>query len=184
MVCRVTRAHRPREGAVGCRGRRRRSRRRVVRCPASPRSSAPCSPRAPRRMSSCRPPARCRAISTSCGACAIRSGTTSSTPTRAWATRSPAVSGSSAGCSPTATTAMSSSWSATAPTSCSTRELVTAVAEGLKVIFILIQNHGYRLDRAPLRDGRVGALRHHVPRVRHGARNFQGERGAARSTSR
>lgn len=89
-------------------------------CPVSPRSSAPSSPPAPRRTSSSRRQARSRVTSTSCGACATPSATTSSTRSRAWATRSPAASAPSGAFSSTATTATSSSWSATARTSCST----------------------------------------------------------------
>ena len=63
-------------------------------------------------------------------------------------------------------------------------ELVTAVAEGIKIIVVLIQNHGLRLDRPPLRDRRLRALRHAATASSDPETlDFQGERDPARSTS-
>ena len=61
-----------------------------ARCRRRAKSSAPSTTRASPPTSSCAQPARCPATCTSSGARATRRATTSSTATRAWATRSPA----------------------------------------------------------------------------------------------
>ena len=40
------------------------------------------------------------------------------------------------------------------------QEIVTAVQEGIKLVVVLVQNHGYRLDRRPFRVPRLATLRH------------------------
>ena len=43
------------------------------------------------------------------------------------------------------------------------QEIVTAVAEGIKLTIVLVQNHGYQSIGALSRVGRLPALRHQVP---------------------
>ena len=88
----VSRGGRAARARVGCRGR--------PALLAGPRAAAGAERGARRGQrggraatrSWCAPPARCRVTSRSSGGCATRRATTSSTATRAWATRSPAAS--------------------------------------------------------------------------------------------
>ena len=48
------------------------------------------------------------------------------------------------------------------------QELVTAVAEGIKLTIVLVQNHGFQSIGALSRVGRLAALRHEVPLPRDG----------------
>ena len=88
------RARAPRRG-VGRDGRGRVHARPRRRCRRRARCSASSTASAARATSSCAPRAACPATCTSCGARATRRATTSSTASRAWATRSPAASASS-----------------------------------------------------------------------------------------
>ena len=92
----AARARRRRPGATRSRGSWPRPRT-TTRCRRRPRSSARSTTRPARPAWSCAPPARRPATCTSSGAPATRRAraTTSSTATRAWATRSPAAWGSS-----------------------------------------------------------------------------------------
>ena len=83
---------------------------------------------------------RCPATCTSSGARATRRATTSSTATRRWATRSPAASGSSW----PRPTARSSCMVGDGSYLMMAQEIVTAVAEGIKLTIVLVQNHGYQ----------------------------------------
>ena len=88
-----------------------------------------------------------RATCTRCGGSGTRSATTSNTPTPAWATKSPAASASSAprwpkpqrGGAQRDVVVMVGDGSYLMMHT----ELVTAVAERIKLIVVLIQNHGY-----------------------------------------
>ena len=82
-------------GASGTRRSRPPTRSATARCPPRARCSASSTACPARATSSCARPARCPATCTSCGARATRRATTSSTASRAWATRSPAASASS-----------------------------------------------------------------------------------------
>ena len=145
-----------------------------------------CSPRAqvlglvnelsdPRDVVSARP-ARCPATCTSCGGCATARATTSSTATPAWATRSPAASGSGW---PTPTrdvfAMVGDGGYLMMPT-----ELVTAVQE---------RRQGHRrpgaeprlpLDRLAVGVAGLAAVRHRLPLPRRAAGRLDGERAAGR----
>ena len=43
------------------------------------------------------------------------------------------------------------------------QEIVTAVSENIKLIIVIIQNHGYSLDRVAVRVAGVAAVRHLLP---------------------
>ena len=47
------------------------------------------------------------------------------------------------------------------------QEIVTAVAEGIKLTIVLVQNHGYAVDRRAVGVRRLAALRHRLPLPRH-----------------
>ncbi len=106
-------------------------------------TQAPCSARSTssptRATSSSARPARCPVTCTSCGGCATARATTSSTATPAWATRSPAPSGSALADDTRDVFAMVGDGGyLMMPT-----ELVDAVQERIKVVVVLVQNHGF-----------------------------------------
>ena len=170
-----------REGGVGRRWSTAPSRRPAPPCPGSPRSSAPCSRPPTRATSWSRPPARCPATCTSSGGCATRSGTTSSTRSRAWATRSPAASASRAA-------------------ALRDRDVIVMVGDGsLPDAAHRARHRGgrghqdhrrahpeprLRVDRAPLRDRRLRALRHPVPLPRRDRARLRERRPPARRPRR
>ena len=59
-------------------------------------------------------------------------------------------------------------------------ELVTAVAEGIKLIVVLVQNHGFALHRRAVRVARLAAVRHPLPLPRPGHRAARRRRAAGR----
>ena len=84
-------------------------------------------------------PGRCPATCTSCGGSATARATTSSTATRAWATRSPAALGVALADQTRDVFAMVGDGGyLMMPT-----ELVVAVQERVKVVVVLVQNHGF-----------------------------------------
>ena len=63
------------------------------------------------------------------------------------------------------------------------QEIVTAVQEGIKLVVVLVQNHGYRLDRQPVRVARLATLRHALSlshRRRRGGGRLDGDRSSDR----
>ena len=131
---------RPRAAARAERGARRRS-----------------TASAARATSSSAPRAACPATCTSCGARATRRATTSSTATRAWATRSPAASASSWPTPDREVFVMVGDGSYLMMA----QEIVTAVPEGVKLTIVLVQNHGF---------ASIGALSESVGSQRFGTR--------------
>ena len=165
-----TRAARTARARVGRHGRGAPTRPATARCPPSPRCSASSTASAARATSSSAPRAACPATCTSSGARATRRATTSSTATRAWATRSPA------------------GWASRWPRPerevfvmvgdgsylMMAQELVTAVAEGIKLTVVLVQNHGF---------ASIGALSESLGSQRFGTRYRFRDPGRARSTA-
>ena len=98
----------------------------------------------------------CPATCTSSGARATRRATTSSTATRRWATRSPAASGVKMAAPDREVFVLVGDGSYLMMA----QELVTAVAEGIKLTIVLVQNHGYQSIGALSRVRRLPALRH------------------------
>ena len=108
--------------------------------PTQARGARRSSTRCRRRATSwCARPARCPATCTSCGAPGTRRATTSSTATPAWATRSPAGSASRLAAPDREVFVMVGDGSYLMMA----QELVTAVQEGIKLIVVLVQNHGF-----------------------------------------
>ena len=134
-VVRVGRARRG--GLRPARRGHRRPRRRA--CSPRARCSGSSTSTPTRGTSSSARPARCPATCTSCGGCATARATTSSTGTPAWATRSPAPSGSALADDTRDVFAMVGDGGyLMMPT-----ELVVAVQERVKIVVVLVQNHGF-----------------------------------------
>ena len=103
--------------------------------------------------------ARCLAICTSCGAPAIPRATTSSTATPAWATRWQAASASGWPSPDRDVFVMVGDGSYLMMAT----ELVTAVQEGIKVIVVLVQNHGFASIGSLSEVAGLAAVRHRLP---------------------
>ena len=134
----MARVGRPgRGGLPPARVRDRPARRRV--CSPRARCWAASTSSATRATSCCARPARCPATCTSCGGCATARATTWSTATPAWATRCRRRSGIRLADETRDVFAMVGDGGyLMMPT-----ELVTAVQERVKVIVVLVQNHGF-----------------------------------------